>query len=186
VLPRWFRHVGEKTYAGDVRVRRYFPAFLEACATVCLLRSFQRNCGKRLPEKGIEIDFADFAIAAIIFNSVFTESLHRGADQLLETRNAVKRIATAQGGKPVNAELLAADLRVSRDRAYALLRQAAEKGVVQKINPPERTNRKLFLPAPVPRFIPDPEQLFEGIDGIPSKIKFVHPFTGTWVTYRKG
>jgi hypothetical protein len=42
-LPKWFDEVAERIPADDLRVRRYYPAFLEACRTVCLIRSFQKG-----------------------------------------------------------------------------------------------------------------------------------------------
>jgi hypothetical protein len=40
-FPEWFAQVAEKVNADDLRVRRYWPAFVEACRTICLIRSFQ-------------------------------------------------------------------------------------------------------------------------------------------------
>ena len=42
-LPAWFRQLAARVYDGDVRVRRYFPAFVTACKAVSLLRSFQHG-----------------------------------------------------------------------------------------------------------------------------------------------
>lgn len=42
-LPEWFDEVAKRIPADDLRVRRYYPAFLEACRTVCLIRSFQKG-----------------------------------------------------------------------------------------------------------------------------------------------
>ncbi len=42
-LPEWFDEVTNRLFVGDLRVRRYFPAFIEACRTVCLIRSFQKR-----------------------------------------------------------------------------------------------------------------------------------------------
>lgn len=34
-LPSWFKSVADKVWTGDVRIRWYFPSFLEACKTDC-------------------------------------------------------------------------------------------------------------------------------------------------------
>jgi hypothetical protein len=46
VLPSWFEMVAEQVYAEEVRVRRYFPAFVSACKAVSLIRCFQRDRGE--------------------------------------------------------------------------------------------------------------------------------------------
>jgi hypothetical protein len=88
-LPEWFREVAERVDVADIRVRRYFSAFVTACQTVALMRSFQKT--EQVPER-LEVDFADFWITTILFESVFTESIHRGSDTSLETRCAVEHI----------------------------------------------------------------------------------------------
>lgn len=183
-VPSWFRHVAGHTFVDDVRVRRYFPAFVEACKTVCLLRSFQRF-RKSLPSRGIEISFSDFAITAIILDDVFVESLTSGDDHSLEIRQALERIVAAHHGKAVGARELAKELNISKERAYAQLRKATEKGLIRRANRPEKTNRKLFLPAALVRFIPAPEDVFKKAKGIQEPIKFVHPLTGKQVVYSR-
>lgn len=182
-LPKWFPKVAEATNVADLRVRRYFPAFVQACKTICLLRSFQRDKSSA-SRGGLEVDFVDFALAALILESVFSESLHRGSERVLETRQAVARVVTANKGKPISARQLAKELGISKDRTYADLRRAMEKGAVHKANRPERSNRKLFLPAPLQRFIPDPKVIFDGTPEISGPVRFVHPFTGKPVTYK--
>jgi len=50
-LPTWFRRIADSVYDGDVRVRRYYPAFVSACMAVSLLRSFQKESGGRDEEE---------------------------------------------------------------------------------------------------------------------------------------
>lgn len=180
-LPSWLRVVAEKCYVEDLRVRRYFPAFLQACRSVCLIRSFQKE---HRAQKPLKVSFADFAITALIFDSVFTESLHRAAGQLLETRDLVARLAAQKGGKGVGAAALSKELNISPDRAYRLLRKAADAGSIHRTNRPTKGNLKLFLPAAVPRFLPDPEDVFQTVDHAGPVVKFVHPLSGELVVYK--
>jgi hypothetical protein len=179
-LPEWFDQVADLVFVDDVRVRRYWPAFIAACHSVCLLRSFQKARGEEL-----EIDFADFAITALIFSSVFTESIHRKDDSSLETRYQVEKISMEADGSPVRAKDLAKSLGISRDCAYSRLRIAQEYGLVSRVNKPEKGNIKLYLPTPLPVFIPDPREIFDRIREIPSPIKFMHPITGQLLKYTR-
>ncbi len=45
-FPEWFGEIADRVSADDLRARRYFPAFLEACRVVCLIRSFQKDHGQ--------------------------------------------------------------------------------------------------------------------------------------------
>jgi len=63
-FPAWFEKVADLIYVNDLAVRRYFPAFIESCRTVCLIRSFQDP--QRVKNSTLEIDFADFATAAVL------------------------------------------------------------------------------------------------------------------------
>ncbi len=184
-IPDWFRIMAKQVYDGSVTVRRYFPAFVEACRTICLLRSFQGQRDNSPGSTGIEVTFADFAIAAILFEDVFVESLHRHADKNLSTRVAVVEISEANGGNPVAAPDLARHLAISEDRAYARLRKASEDGVIRRVNKPEKGNRKLFLPVPLPRFVPNPSVVLGDIPEIPTPVEFVHPLTGQRMQLRR-
>lgn len=178
VLPDWFAKIAAKVYAGDVRVRRYFPAFATACKTVALLRSFQPYPSISLGKDGcIKVSFEDYAISAIIFESVFVQSLHRGDDESLVTRAAVEKIAR-RTGKGVDAKELAEELSVSLDKTYDLLRSAAERGVIRRANKPQKGNRKMYLPERAPRFLPGPEEIFRDIPAVGDSFDFVHPLTG--------
>lgn len=184
-FPEWFETVAEQVNADDVRVRRYFPAFLQACRTVCLIRSFRRSAEElRRPGK-LRVSFVDFAVTTLILNTVFAESLEQAEKEDVETREHLEHISAKKGGKLVQAVDLARHLGISADRAYGLLRAAVQAGTVRRVNPPERTNRKLYLPARSGGFLPDPEELFAKLDGVPNRVRFVHPLTGRLITYRK-
>ena len=181
-LPDWFENIANDVYVGDIRVRRYFPAFVTACRAMALLRSFQT--GRLLDNKKVatlEVDFADFEMTAILFESVFVESLHRSRDQNLETRSVVERIARRKGHRPVGAVTLMKEMGISKDSAYARLRHAAEANLVRRVNKPTKGNRKLYLPSPQPRFIPDPEKVHQKVADQVGPVRFVHPLTGEWV-----
>ena len=127
---------------------------------------------------------SDFAITALIFDPVFVESLHLGKGTEEVTRQLVETISVAKG-RPVHAEDLAHKLRISMDQAYRKLRYAERAGAIRQANKPEKTNRKVYLPTPQPRFVPDPEQLFRQLKGVGEKVRFVQPITGEWVVYRR-
>jgi hypothetical protein len=183
VFPSWFEEIPERLFVDDLRVRRYYPAFVEACRTVCLIRSFQPD---RKPSKRgqLVVDFADFAITALIFDSVFVESLHLGKVVGEATRRIVEEIA-ARKKRAVEAKDIVRELKISKDAAYNKLRYAERAGTIRRANKPERSNRKLFWPAPRPRFVPDPEKLFRKLKGLGERVRFVHPLTGESVTYRR-
>jgi hypothetical protein len=182
VFPEWFDQVAEGVFVKGIGARRYYPAFVEACRTVCLIRSFQAN-RKVSEDSTLLLEFADFAIAALIFDGIFVESLNRHEGSALEVRESVRAIADRRGGEPVQARDLARELGISLDRAYARLREAEEAGTIRRVNAPEKDNRKFYLPAPKPRFIPDPEKLFRQLEDIGDDVRFVHPLTGKLVNY---
>jgi hypothetical protein len=45
--------------------------------------------------------------------------------------------------------------------------------------------RKGYLSTPRPRFVPDPEKLFQELKDLKEPVRFVHPITGEWVTYQR-
>ena len=178
-FPKWFEQIAEELFVGDLRVRRYFPAFVEACSTVCLMRSFQRDHNGS--NVHLEVDFADFAITALIFDQVFVESLHLGTGVGEATRRIVESIAD-ETGKPVRAKDVARKLKISMDTAYRKLRSAEKAGVIRLANKPERSNRKKYCALPAPRFVPDPKKLFRKLR-LKEAVSFVHPITGEQIIY---
>ncbi|MBZ5683999.1 MAG: helix-turn-helix domain-containing protein [Acidobacteriia bacterium] len=180
-LPEWFDEVTNRIFVGDLRVRRYYPAFNEACRTVCLIRSFQRREPSK--ENRLMVDFADFAITALIFDRVFVESLRLRKGVNEPTRDLVDRLS-AKRGKPVEAKDVARALRVPKNRAYRMLSNAAKAGVIKRVNEPEKGNLKLYLAVPPPRFVPDPHRLFRKLD-LKTMVRIVHPITGEQIVYRR-
>ncbi len=184
VFPNWFEEVAENVFVEDVSVRRYFPTFVEACRTICLIRSFQRE---HEPSEGgqIQLEFADFAIGALIFESVFVQSLHRQEGSALEVRQAVKETSAAKNGAAVQAEDVAERLGIPLQSAYARLREARQAGTVRQVNDPEKNNPKFYLPARRPRFLPDPEELFQTLKFAKHGVRLVHPITRKWIRYSR-
>jgi hypothetical protein len=180
-LPEWFDRVTDHLFVGDLRVRRYFPAFIEACRTVCLIRSFQRRESSK--EKRLTVDFADFAMATLIFDHVFVASLRLRKGVNESTRELVDRLS-ARKGRPVGAKHIARDLGVTMDRAHRMLRNAAAAGVIKRANEPEKGNLKLYVAVPPPRFVPDPERLFRKLH-LKETVRIIHPITGEQIVYRR-
>jgi hypothetical protein len=145
---------------------------------VTLLRSFQRYIES---PKELEVDFADFWIASILFESVFVESIDRGKDETLETRSVVERIVR-RSGRPLGVKELMEEMGIPKDKAYARLRAGVESGTLHRANTPQKGNKKLFRPVPKRRFIPDPEKLFWEIPEVGDYVNFSHPLNGEWVT----
>ena len=181
VFPEWFDVVADGVFTADVSVRRYYPAFVEACRTVSLIRSFLAH---RKPKENGElmVGFADYAITAIIFDNAFVESLHRGHGSEEATRRLVQSLAKTEG-RGVSAKEVADELRISMDRAYARLRRAEKVGVIQRANTPRKHNLKQFVPTARHRFVPDPGELFQKLK-LKDSVCFVHPVTGKRVVYR--
>jgi hypothetical protein len=183
-LPDWFKIVANNVFDGSVTSRRYFPNFVEGCKTIALLRSFEKYPVDQ-PPREIEVDFSDFAIATVLFEEVFMESLDRDGDEHLKTRMAVQEISEANGGAPVTAEQLAERMSVSMDRAYRLIRDAFDAKLILRANEPEKGNLKSYLPAPRPRFIPDPVEILQEISQITAPVEFIHPLTDEKVKLRR-
>ena len=186
-LPTWFSKVADGVFKGDLRVRRYYPAFVEACKTIALIRSFQRPDGHAQANR-LTVDFIDYALATLILEDIYVESLHRDEGPAADTRQIVARIYASKGGKPVSATDLVKELHpLSRDRAYDMLRDAEDAGTIVRANEPEKNNSKFFLPSPRPRFVPDPEQLHAVLSDkdVPPHVSFLHPITGELVTYTR-
>jgi hypothetical protein len=138
-FPEWFEEIPDQLFVGDLSVRRYYPAFVEACRTVCLIRSLQPH-RKRSKHGELEVKFSDFAITALIFDPVFVESLHLGKGVGELTRRLVEVLSVAKG-RPVRAKDVARKLGISMDQAYSKLRYAVRAGVIRQANKPGKNNR---------------------------------------------
>jgi len=185
-FPGWFATVSQFVRNDDVRVRRYFPFFLQACKVVALIRSFRLEEKKLLAEGKVAVKFSDFATAALIFNPIFEQSLDSTKQQDIQTQQAVRRISSQNNGDPVSASDLAKELNVSSDRAYRMLREAAASGTIVRANDSTQTNLKLYLPSTKCAFLPEPKELFQKLrDSLPERVSFIHPLTGETVEYRR-
>jgi hypothetical protein len=129
----------------------------------------------------LELKYSDFAIAALIFDHVFVESLRRKTVNDL-TREDVAHLCS-QKHRAIGVNDLARKLRISPSQAYGRLSRAAAAGTIERANKPERGNRKRYVAAPSPRFVPEPKQLFQHLHLKP--VRFIHPITGEVVEYRR-
>jgi hypothetical protein len=175
--PDWLKEISDKVYTDDLRVRRYFPAFLTAIDTLAVLRSFQNHPDDYEDEESIPVDFDDYAKAECIFNGIFVDSLLKGDEKREETREAVQKISEDQDGIGADAEQLAKYLGISPDKAYARLRDALKSKAIVRANDPEKNNRKLYVSAEPPRFVPDPRDVAPLLR-LKKPFTFVHPVTG--------
>lgn len=131
----------------------------------------------------LKVDCVDYAIAAILFDGVFVESLrgNKGANEY--TRQDIERLCGVKK-RPIGVKDLARDLGISKDQAYTKLRRAAAAKTITVANKREKGNRKLYVPALTRRFVPDPEKLFQEL-ALKGPVRFVHPITGEIVEYRR-
>jgi len=179
-LPTWFGLVGEKAWTGDVRIRRYFPAFIQACRTVSLIRSFR---GQEEKPKNIHMRFSDYAITMLVFEDAFSKSLTSADEKSIELHDVIERVSSRKNGRPVSAPEVAKEMGVPLHEAYEKIRRAARHKLIQRANPPQKGNRKLYLPSVgAIRFLPKPEQVFK-MARVRKRVKFVHPITGEPVIY---
>jgi hypothetical protein len=186
ILPAWLSSLADGVYTKDLKVRRYYPAFVEACRTVALMRSFQKGTSTSAIAP-VTVDFVDVAITASIMGDVSAESIHKSEGQVAETRKIVEQITRSKNGAPVGRKDLVAELGISRDQAFRMLSNAREAGAIYQANKKEQDNSKLYLPTPRPRFVPDPAELFEMLTGedVPSRVEWVHPVTGKVIVYTR-
>jgi hypothetical protein len=182
----WIKQVVEDVWTGDVRVRRYFPAFMEACKVVCLLRSFRHDVDKIEKEAKLEINFSDFAIASLIFNSALSQSLSYTDDDDRQLQDALTRISERTKGAGGDAKEVALELKIPKERAYALLRAAKNRGSIRRANKVTRGNKKRFLPAGISQMLPNPHAVFQKLGRTKSVLRITHPVTGTILEYRRG
>lgn len=183
-MGKWSTVLPDLIWSDDVRVRRYFGAFLEGCKAVCLIRSFLPARQDMVRRGKLIVDLTDFAVASEIFGSSLSQSLSYGDEAGREVQKAIARISEQKGGVGVSVEDVASDLGFSKNQAYSRIRRAVTRGVIQRANGPNRGNRKLFLPAAGVRMIPSLETLLEKLSH-PEAVRFVHPISGAVVVMRK-
>jgi hypothetical protein len=183
--PKWFEGLVDQISVSDVRIRRYFPAFVESCKTVCLIRSFGSTKAEVEKHGGMMVSFEDFAITAMILDKVVADSLNRAAgDDEIWTAELVDRLSDQPGGgQGIEASNLVGEPGItSLDKAYRLLRRAEHAGTIFRANPTGKNNEKLYLPTAELGFIGKPQLVFSRL-GIPGTVKFMHPTKAEWVTY---
>jgi hypothetical protein len=189
-VPPWFERLVDLMPVDDVRVRRYWPAFVEACKTVALIRSYRSTKPEIEQREGLTVRFSDFAIANFILDETISESLTRNAsDEEVRTAEMVDRIAKEQGnyahGGGVDASSLLNEPGVtSLDKAYRLLRRAERAGTIIRTNPTDKNNEKFYMSVDPLEFLGAPGSVFKRL-GLPNKGTFIHPLTGRRVSYGK-
>jgi DNA primase len=181
----WVKQVVEDVWTGDVVVRRYFPAFMEACKVVCLLRSFRRDEDLVEKEGRLEISFSDYAITSLILNSALSQSISYVDDQDRELQKAVARIVDRKKGVGCDGEELAREMKISTDTAYKLLREARERGSVRRANKATKANVKLYEPADSTQMLPDPAEVYRKLGSDKRVLRIIHPVTGDEIVYRR-
>jgi hypothetical protein len=180
--PQWFADVAEKILPyGDVRIRRYWPAFVEACKVVALIRA---AAWKKI-EKETTVDFNQFATTLCIFDRLIGDSLTRaGGDAEMAIGELVERLSGGHGGGVSAADLVGQQGVRSLDQAYRALRRARDAGAVFIVNPHERNNEKRYGRSPAATFLGTPELIVNKL-GLKISGSYVHPITGKRVPYGK-
>jgi hypothetical protein len=182
VMPKWLKIVADQVSVEQLSARRYFPAFLDACKVVSMIRSFGR---KEKEFNGvIQLAFSDYAVATLILDEALGNSLNKASDEEIETKRWVQALVNEKR-RGIQASDLSKAQSLSEHLAYARLRTAAEAGVIQRSNPSEKGNRKLYLPAVSQSFLPDPANVFNQIAKPGKRVAFFHPVTGELVVYEK-
>ena len=181
-LPSWFDLVASKVWTGDVRIRRYFPSFIEACRTICLIRSFRDHKEKT---DSLRVSFRDYAIATLIFEDAFSRSLNSVDEKSIELRECISRISSKNAGQAFSAQKIATELGIPLHEAYERIRWAVRQKLIRRANPPQKGNRKLYLPTVAGiQFLPNPEQIFKSVVRVGKRLRFVHPITGESVIFK--
>jgi hypothetical protein len=184
-FPKWLKQVAQSVDTHSIWARRYFPAFLRAVRTVALIRSFRWTNKELRHKSGILVKFSDLAIATLILEPVFAESLGRAEDMDVEVRHRIASLSAERDGKAVSAWDLSQNMNISIDKAYGMIRGAIAAGTIHRANSPVKANRKLYLPSPHLGFLPNPEEMFKALTEGPERVRFVHPFTGKRVVYER-
>jgi hypothetical protein len=183
-LGEWVEELAKQVSPENERVRRYFPAFLEACKVVCLVRSFLFDEDELKKSEGLTVSFTDYAITSLILDAALNQSLSYADDEDRELQDAVERIWKGTKRKGVEAKDLARELGISLGMAYSRIRRAEERGAIHRVNGPEKGNKKLYLPAEHGQMLPDPAVVFMRHSHGPAVVRFMDPVTGEPVEYR--
>jgi hypothetical protein len=148
-----------------------------------LLRSFQD--GRKSTDKRLVINFVDFAIASIILEQIFAESLRGQEGSALEVAEAVRAISQRRDGEPALTTDIAKELGIRQPRVYKRIDSAVKARAIESVGEPQKANVKRYLAKPKPRFTPDPEEVFLRVKALGDSLRFVHPLTGEPVTFKR-
>jgi len=181
----WVEELANQMSAENERVRRYFPAFLQACRAVCLVRSFRLSQEEIEERGGLKVGFTDYAITSLILDAALNQSLSSADDVDRQLQEAMDRVSKRTGLKGVEASALARELQISEGKAYSRLREAAANGSIRQVNKAAKGNKKLYLASMQTQLMPDPAAVFRALTHGPSVVSFVHPVTGEAVKYTK-
>jgi hypothetical protein len=178
--PPWFMDVADKVLPyGDLRIRRYWPAFVEACKVVALIRA----AAWRQIEEETTVTFNQFATAVCIFDRLIGDSLTRaGGDAETAIGELVERLSGGHGAGVSAADLVGQQGVRSLDQAYRALRRARDAGAVFILNEHERNNEKRYARSPAATFLGPPELIVRKI-GLKISGRYVHPINGRRVPY---
>jgi hypothetical protein len=182
----WFVDLAEKILPyGDLRIRRYWPAFIEACKVVALIRA---AAWQELEEEEDEttVSFDDFATAVCIFDRIIGDSLTRsGGDAEMAIGDLVERLSAGWNRNGVTASDLVGQQGIrSLDQAYRALRRARDAGAIYIVNERERNNEKRFARSPAATFLGTPEAIV-GKLGLKISGSYTHPISGKRIAYGK-
>jgi hypothetical protein len=184
--PRWFELLVDHILPyGDLRIRRYWPGFVEATKVVCMIRA-ARTGREELERQGkLIVSFDDFATTTHIFDRIIAQSLTRsGRDEDLATADIVESLSrTGQYRQGVSAGDLVGQPGIqSLDKAYRLLSRAAHAGTIIRINPTGKNNEKLYIRAGQAEFLGDPEVIHRKL-GLKIPGRYIHPINGKSCSY---
>jgi len=178
-LPEWLATVAEYFPSEHPHSRRYWRSFLGGCYTIALLRQARKESRNGL----VWVDFADVAIAIILFGSVIGESLQHHGDKIHATAYAIAGMQ-ATTGEPVTIQELASALQISYQRAAALIREAETAGAVKRAKVGARNLKYYSAVVKRPQALPSPEELYDRL-GLDVPVEFRHPLTGESVMLKK-
>ena len=103
----------------------------------------------------------------------------------IELRECISRISSKNAGQAFSAQKIATELGIPLHEAYERIRRAVRQKLIRRANPPQKGNRKLYLPTVAGiQFLPNPEQIFKSVVRVGKRLRFVHPITGESVIFK--
>jgi hypothetical protein len=171
--PRWIRYVAENLPLGKVRVRRDWDRFLSFCDAIALCRG-----GSRL-ERPLDITFADYCVAYLIFEPVFASTIQGVRTQELDLRNAVVKLNTKLR-RAATVQEIGGELGWKQSLVYKYVKNALERRVLE-YEPGAREKNVKRLVARLDAnqgFLPKPAVVLKNNPEIGKEIEYVDPFSG--------